>query len=107
MITKGMGYFRDRKLPQGIYMIVLPGKKYFEILISDDQKFSVACSYNDYYNTLKFTGSDENSAFIEYQKKWGSMQQKARLFQKGCRPTSRTAILLKILTKSRKNRKKI
>jgi hypothetical protein len=64
-------------LPQGIYMIVLPGKKYFEILISKDQYFALNCSYIDYFNTLKFTGSDENSAFVEYQKKWTTMQQQA------------------------------
>jgi len=64
-------------LPSGIYMIVLPGKTYFEVLISDDQKFSVSCSYSDYFNTLKFIGSTENSYFIDYQKKWGAMQQKA------------------------------
>ena len=48
-------------LPEGIYMIVLPGKKYFEILMSKDQQFSVNCSYSDYFNTLQFTGSDENT----------------------------------------------
>jgi thiol-disulfide isomerase/thioredoxin len=64
-------------LPQGIYMIVLPGRKYFEILISSDQNFSLRCHYNDYFNTLRFSGSDENSGFVAYQKKWTSMQQKA------------------------------
>jgi thiol-disulfide isomerase/thioredoxin len=76
--TKGNGIFSGKEtLAHGIYMIVLPGKKYFEILISDDQKFSVGCSYNDYFNTLKFTGSDENNAFVAYQKKWGSLQQRS------------------------------
>jgi thiol-disulfide isomerase/thioredoxin len=64
-------------LPQGIYMLVLPGKKYFEMLMSDDQFFSVDCSWEDYISTLKFTGSDENSAFLAYQKKWVTLQQTA------------------------------
>jgi thiol-disulfide isomerase/thioredoxin len=64
-------------LPQGIYMIVLPGRKYFEVLMSDDQHFSLRCSYNDYVNTLKFSGSDENTAFLNYQRTWMSMQLKA------------------------------
>jgi thiol-disulfide isomerase/thioredoxin len=67
----------NEALPQGIYMIVLPGRKYFEILISNDQHFALSCSYSDYFNTLKFTGSDENSAFVEYQKKWIMLQQQA------------------------------
>jgi thiol-disulfide isomerase/thioredoxin len=70
-------FFGKEALPQGIYMVVLPGRKYFEILISKDQFFELNCSYTDYFNTLKFTGSDENSAFIEYQKKWIALQQHA------------------------------
>jgi thiol-disulfide isomerase/thioredoxin len=57
-------------------MIVLPSRKYFEILMSNDQAFSLRCTYNDYFNTLRFSGSDENTAFVNYQKKWMSMQQK-------------------------------
>jgi len=74
----GHGIFKGKEsLPQGLYMIVFPGRKYFEVLISTDQYFSVRCVYSDYSNTLKFTGSDENSAFISYQKSWMVMQQTA------------------------------
>lgn len=65
----------NQDLPQGIYMIVLPGRTYFEILMPEDQVFSISCNYKDYINTLKFTGSDENSAFVSYQKNWGRMQE--------------------------------
>jgi thiol-disulfide isomerase/thioredoxin len=75
---KGSGVFSGaEELPQGIYMIVLPGKQYFEILISTGQHFSASCSFADYFNTLKFTGSDENTAFVTYQKKWIEMQKRA------------------------------
>ena len=74
----GHGIFKGKEaLPQGLYMVVFPGRKYFEVLISTDQHFSVRCAYSDYSNTLKFTGSEENSAFIIYQKTWMLMQQKA------------------------------
>jgi len=74
----GHGIFNGKEaLPQGLYMIVLPARKYFEVLISTDQYFSVRCVYSDYSNTLKFTGSDENSAFLNYQRNWMVMQQKA------------------------------
>ncbi len=74
----GAGIFSGREqLPGGIYMVVLPGKQYFEILISDDQHFALSCSFNDYSNTLEFSGSSENSAFVDYQKRWVEMQQKA------------------------------
>lgn len=76
--SEGSGSFTGNEaLPEGIYMIVLPGNKYFEILVSDDQHFSLECSNNDTFNTLRFSGSDINNRFIEYQKNWVTMQQKA------------------------------
>jgi thiol-disulfide isomerase/thioredoxin len=72
----GKGMFKGgTALPQGIYMIVLPGRNYFEMLMPADQFFHVSCTYKDYLNSLKFEGSDENTSFIAYQKKWGSLQE--------------------------------
>src|SRR5665648_53908 len=94
----GHGRFTGKEvLPQGIYMIVLPGKKYFEILMSDDQYFGLNCSFNDYFGSLKFTGSNENSAFIEYQKKWITRQQHATDLANRVQTTSKTAIPSKSL----------
>ncbi len=79
----GAGVFAGKEaLPHGIYMVVLPQKQYFEILVSDDQVFSADCSYNNYNGTLKFTGSSENSSFVDYQRKWVIMQQKASALSK-------------------------
>lgn len=89
-------------LPQGIYMIVFPGKKYFEILISKDQHFAINCSYNDYFSTIKFNGSDENSAFVEYQKKWMIMQQHAAAIAKRVQNNKQNSDSLKTLTQTQK-----
>ena len=67
----------NEPLPHGIYMIVLPANTYFEILISNHQHFSVSCTYPNYINTLKFEGSDENTAFLDYQRKWRELQEEA------------------------------
>lgn len=97
------GFYRGKEsLPQGIYMIVLPGKKYFELLISTDQFFSLRCVYNDYFNTLIFKGSDENSAFLTYQKNWMSMQQKGADLQKRIQNNKQRSDSLKILTAEQK-----
>lgn len=94
----GYGIVRGQEiLPQGIYMIVLPGRKYFEILISSNQHFSLSCTFSDYFNTLKFTGSDENSAFVEYQKKWVTMQQRAAEIAKRIQNNKQNNDSLKIL----------
>ena len=89
-------------LPQGIYMIVLPSKKYFEILLSKNQHFALTCSYDDYFNSLKFTGSDENSAFVEYQKKWIKMQQHASEIAKRIQNNKSNNDSLKILSSAQK-----
>jgi thiol-disulfide isomerase/thioredoxin len=76
--TRGHGIFTGKEaLPQGIYLVVLPGKKYFEILLSENQKFNISCRYNDYFNTLKFSDSPENTGFLDYQKNWSVMQATA------------------------------
>jgi thiol-disulfide isomerase/thioredoxin len=94
----GHGVFNGREvLPQGIYMIVLPGRKYFEILISSDQYFSLTCSLSDYFNTLKFSGSEQNSAFVDYQRKWILMQQHASSISKRIQNNKQNNDSLKIL----------
>lgn len=96
--SRGHAVFsRNETLPQGIYMIVLPGRNYFEILMGTDQQFSVTCSFSDYFNTLRFNGSEENSSFNEFQRKWSPMQQQAaslaRRYQSG-RQNSDSASLI-------------
>ncbi len=99
----GSGTFSGKeRLPEGIYMIVLPGKKYFEILLSSDQYFSASCSLKDYFKTLKFTGSDENTAFVNYQKKWSEMQTKASLIGKRLQNSRQFADSVGILSEMQK-----
>lgn len=101
--TKGSAvFFGEETLPQGIYMIVLPGKHYFEVLMSTDQHFSVNCAYTDYFNTLKFSGSDENSAFIVYQKQWVGMQKKATALIKRLQNNRQNTDSLRILSEMQK-----
>ncbi len=100
---KGFGTFAGaEQLPQGIYLIVLPGKQYFEILASADQHFSASCNFNDYFNTLKFTGSEENSHFVAYQKQWVEMQKKASAINKRLQNNRQNPDSLKILTEKQK-----
>jgi thiol-disulfide isomerase/thioredoxin len=95
---KGAGIFSGKEsLPQGIYLIVLPGKKYFEVLISENQRFSVSCKYKDYFSTLKFSNSPENTRFVEYEKKWSQMQEKASALGKRIQDNRGHSDSLKIL----------
>ena len=77
--SKGNAVFsKNKKLFKGIYLIVLPsrGNTYFEILMPDNQTFSLETDTTDYLNKTKFKGSDENVVFNEYQKKMNDIGKK-------------------------------
>ena len=64
----GKGTFTgDSLLDQGIYIVVLPSKNYFDILIGEDQVFSVETSTDNLIKNLKIKGSTENIALNEFQ----------------------------------------
>ena len=62
----GKGTFTgDEPLKQGIYLIITPSKKYFEILIGEDQHVSLKSNVNDFVYTLEFQNSRMNEVFNE------------------------------------------
>ena len=64
----GWATFRgNEELPGGIYLIVLPGKTYFEILVNE-QKFTIETDTIDNVQNMKVTGSIENKLFNDHQK---------------------------------------
>lgn len=52
-------------LPNGIYLVVLPGRKYFECIVKE-QNFSLETDTSDYVKYMKVKNSLENEAFYEY-----------------------------------------
>lgn len=63
----GKGVFKKNKaLPGGIYLFVLPNKKYFEFLLDKDQQFSFETDTADFIEYTKFKGSDDNVLFYKY-----------------------------------------
>jgi thiol-disulfide isomerase/thioredoxin len=56
------------KLKQGIYMVVIPSHKYFELMIGEDQVFEVETDTTDFVGHLKIKGSVDNELFLEYLK---------------------------------------
>jgi thiol-disulfide isomerase/thioredoxin len=57
------------KLDQGIYLVIFPSmnNKYFEVLINDDQTFSLETDTADLLRHMKVKGNDEVKAFYDYQ----------------------------------------
>lgn len=50
----------------GMYMIVLPGNIYFEVIVDQNQHFSVSTSKENLIQDLSFTNSPDNIAFYQY-----------------------------------------
>jgi len=66
--SKGKGFFRgDSLLNQGLYIIVMPDKNYFDVIIGDDQEFSIETKAANLITNLKIKGSSGNLALIDFQ----------------------------------------
>jgi thiol-disulfide isomerase/thioredoxin len=68
-------------LPNGIYMAVLPGKKYFEFIVKE-QSFSLETDTNDYVANMKTKGTGENQLFYQYLKFIGERGKKVDSLRK-------------------------
>jgi thiol-disulfide isomerase/thioredoxin len=76
--SKGQGVFKgDNKLDQGLYIIYLPNTSYFEIIMGNDQEFSIKSDTADFINTLAFEGSEENTIFLDFQRAMITLRNKA------------------------------
>lgn len=64
---KGQFIFEGKEtLPGGIYLVVMPNKTYFEIIINDQKVFALETDTNDYIKNMKVKGSEENQLFYDY-----------------------------------------
>lgn len=73
--SKGKGTFEgDSLLDGGLYLILTPDYRYFEVMIDDDnQNFKIETDTADFISNMKITGSESNSVFLAYQKKSSEM----------------------------------
>jgi len=69
----------NEDLPGGIYLAVVPGKKYFEMIVDKEQKFSLETDTLDFVNSMKVKGSKDNEVFYDYLR-WISSKGKEMEF---------------------------
>lgn len=67
----------ENDLPGGIYLVITPAKKYFEIIINKELFFSLETDTSDFTGSMKIKGSKENQLFYEYLNYVVSEQKKA------------------------------
>lgn len=80
--SEGKGVFSgDEELPHGMYLVYLPDKSFFDLLISEDQFFSFENDATDFIANMKVRDSEENEAFYRYQVFLGNARNKATSLQ--------------------------
>ena len=68
VLKNGKGVLRgEKKLPKGVYFI-FNDKKKFDIIIGDNQQFSIIADTSDFIHRMKFASSPENDVFYEFQR---------------------------------------
>ena len=66
--SKGRGTFTsDESLPEGMYLVFLPDKSFFDLLMGSDQSFDFETDTSDYIANMNIKGSADNEAFYTYQ----------------------------------------
>ncbi len=66
--SKGNGEFSGtKKLPSGLYLVYLPNKGRFDLLIDKNQTFSIEADSSDLTRKTKITGDTDNILFYQYQ----------------------------------------
>ena len=80
--SKGNGTFTgNEKLPGGVYIIYMPDKTYFDLIIDDEQHFTIATTKDNPLQSLVVNGNKQEKAFNDYQRFIFERQTKANVLQ--------------------------
>ncbi len=74
---RGRGVFEGTDtLPGGVYLLVLPNMQYLEFLVDEHNRiFTIETDTTDFFRTLHFKGSKDNTDFLEYQRKLSALNK--------------------------------
>jgi thiol-disulfide isomerase/thioredoxin len=90
----------DSSMPGGIYLVALPSKKYFEIVLTDVQTFSLETDTNDLVKYMKIKGSNENIYFYQYLNYLGDLGKQMESVQDAYKKTKNKDSLAMLEKKS-------
>lgn len=57
---------KQERLDPGMYLVVVPGQKFFEVIIDKNQHFGIATTMDEFVEKTRFDNSPDNEAFYEY-----------------------------------------
>ena len=70
-----------KKLPEGLYLVVMPNQRYTEFIITNEQNFSFATDTTNMVQSMKITGSKENESFYAYQQQMGKFYEETQAIE--------------------------
>lgn len=77
----GKAVFRGKEaLPGGMYFVFFSNKRFFDMLIDEDQQFTVSGDTAD-FSKIEFKGDPQNSLFISYQNEMRKLSSQLRELQ--------------------------
>lgn len=56
----------ETRLDPGMYLIVVPGQKFFEVIVDQNQHFSITTKMDEFVEITSFDRSPDNQAFYQY-----------------------------------------
>ncbi len=56
----------QQRLDPGMYLVVLPGQKFFEVIVDKNQHFGITTKIDEFIEKTTFERSPDNEAFYEY-----------------------------------------
>ena len=68
-------------LPQGLYMVYLSPSLRFDLIIGEDQNFSINTDTSDFVASTVVKGSEENEVFFQYQRFLTERRDKSTKYQ--------------------------
>jgi len=74
----GWGTFiGKKKLDGGLYVVIIPklNRRYFELIMDDQQQFTLETDTIDFVKNMKSTGSAENKLFFDWQKTMADLEK--------------------------------
>ncbi len=78
----GFGVFKKKKtLTGGMYLIFLPNRTFFDIMVDKNQKFLLETDTTQLVDFMKVTGDEQNKIFFEYQRFLGKQGKAAKEFR--------------------------
>ncbi len=76
--SKGAFVFEDAKtLSEGMYFVLLGGQKFFDIIVSSSQHFSMNGDTTDFVKYMVIKNAPDNEQFFAYQKFYAAQRSKA------------------------------